>query len=203
MKRLLFIGYVCLWPGSITSASELAAGQQHVITTCYRLLSPLVRLACYDQQVRDLTPELLEHSPHLVSGDPKVASPASPLTTSAFELDIQPDALSLQQRIPGARLMIRCQQRITQLSVHLEQPLPVTASAPVLLLDGQPYPVHWFLRQQRQVLESGRGLPAIAQLKSWLGAEQVQFKLDATPHLQFDLHGLSTAIAPLRRECHW
>ena len=74
---------------------------------------------------------------------------------------------------------------------------------PALLLDDQPYPVHWFVRQQRQVLESGRGLPAIAQLKSWLGAEQVQFKLDPAPSLQFDLHGLSTAIAPLRQECHW
>ena len=42
--------------------------------------------------------------------------------------DIQPDALSLQQRIPGARLRIRCQQRITHLSVHLDQPLPVAAT---------------------------------------------------------------------------
>ena len=203
MKRLLLIGSICLWPGSDASASAPAPGQQHVITTCYRLLSPLVRLACYDQQVRDRTPGLLEHSPHLVSGYPKAASPAFPVTASAFELDIQPDTLSLQQRIPGARLTIRCQQRITHLSVHLDQPLPVAVSAPVLLLDEQPYPVHWFLRQQRLVLESGRGLPAIAQLKSWLGAEQVQFKLDPAPSLLFDLRGLSAAIAPLRRECHW
>lgn len=125
------------------------------------------------------------------------------MPVSAFELDIQPDALSLQQRIPGGRLLIRCQQRITHLSVHLDRPLPDSAGAPELLLDKLPYPVHWFLRQQRLVMESGRGLPAIAQLKSWLGAEAVQFKLDPEPSLQFDLHGLSAAIAPLRRECHW
>lgn len=203
MKRLLLIGCACLWPGLVASASEPAAGQPHAITTCYRLLSPLVRLACYDQQVRNLESEVRQHKPTIPLGDPKVASQASPLTASAFELDIQPNTLSLQQRIPGARLRIRCQQRITHLSVHLDQPLPVAASAPVLLLDEQPYPVHWFLRQQRQVLESGRGLPAIAQLKSWLGAEQVQFKLDPAPSLLFDLRGLSAAIAPLRRECHW
>lgn len=200
MKRILLIGYACLWPGIITSASEPTAGQQHVITTCYRLLSPLVRLACYDQQVRNLESEAHQHKPTIPLSGAKLASP---LTTSAFELDIQPDTLSLQQRIPGARLTIRCQQRITHLSVHLDRPLPVAARAPVLLLDDQPYPVHWFLRQQRLVLESSRGLPAIAQLKSWLTAKQVQFKLDPAPSLQFDLHGLSAAIEPLRRECHW
>ena len=205
MKRLLFIGYVCLWPGIITSASETSVAPQHAITRCYRLLSPLVRLTCYDQQVRNLESNARQrqHRATIEFAEAKLTSQVSPVTVSAFELDIQPDALSLQQRIPGARLMIRCQQRITHLSVHLDQPLPVAATAPALLLDDQPYPVHWFLRQQRQVLESGRGLPAIAQLKSWLGAEQVQFKLDPAPSLQFDLHGLSTAIAPLRQECHW
>lgn len=203
MKRLLFIGYVCLWPGIMASASELAAEQQHTITKCYRLLSPLARLACYDQQVRHLESNTRQHRPSIAFGDAKPTFQISPVTASAFELDIQPDALSLQQRIPGARLLIRCQQRITHLSVHLEQPLPVAVTDPALLLDDQPYPVHWFLRQQRQVLESGRGLPAIAQLKSWLGAEAVQFKLDPEPSLQFDLRGLSAAIAPLRRECHW
>ena len=203
MKRLILIGCACLWPGFVASASEPTAGQPHAITTCYRLLSPLVRLACYDQKIRDRTPGLHEHSPLLASGDPKVVSQSSWLTASAFALDIQPDTLSLQQRIPGARLTIRCQQRITHLSVHLDRPLPVAVRAPVLLLDEQPYPVHWFLRQQRLVLESGRGLPAIAQLKRWLTAKQVQFKIDPAPSLQFDLHGLSAAIAPLRRECHW
>lgn len=203
MKRLILIGYACLWPGFVASASEPAAGQQHAITTCYQLLSPLVRLVCYDQQVRDLESEARQHRPAIPLGGAKLASQISPLTASAFELDVQPDTLSLQQRIPGARLTIRCQQRITHLSVHLEQPLPVAASAPVLLLDEQPYPVHWFLRQQRLVLESGRGLPAIAQLKRWLTAEQVRIKLDPAPSLQFDLRGLSAAIAPLRRECHW
>ena len=203
MKRLLFIGYVCLWPGIITSASETSVAPQHAITRCYRLLSPLVRLTCYDQQVRNLESNASQHRPTIAFAEAKLTSQISPETASAFELDIQPNALSLQQRIPGARLRIRCQQRITHLSVHLDQPLPVAATAPALLLDDQPYPVHWFLRQQRQVLESGRGLPAIAQLKSWLGAEQVQFKLDPAPSLLFDLRGLSAAIAPLRRECHW
>ena len=203
MKRLLFIGCACLWPGLVASAYEASAGQQHAITTCYRLQSPLVRLACYDQQVRNRESEAHQHKPTIPLGGAKLASQVSPLTASAFELYIQPDTLSLQQRIPGARLTIRCQQRITHLSVHLDRPLPVAVSAPVLLLDEQPYPVHWFLRQQRLVLESGRGLPAIAQLKRWLTAKQVQFKIDPAPSLQFDLHGLSAAIAPLRRECHW
>lgn len=202
MKRLLFLGSLCLWPGCIAMATESAAGQP-LNPGCAQLLSPLVRLACYDRQISYQASRLPEHSPTLTLRGLKIAVQPSGPRNSAFVLETQPDTLVLQQRIPGASLRIRCQQRITHLSVTLDQPLPMTAQAPAVLLDDQPYPVRWFLRQQRQVLESARGLAAIAQLKRWLDADRVRFVLDQAPGLQFDLRGLSRDIAPLRQECHW
>ncbi|MGL6052164.1 MAG: type VI secretion system-associated protein TagO, partial [Aeromonas salmonicida] len=61
----------------------------------------------------------------------------------------------------------------------------------------------WFIRDQGLLLEYGRGLPAIEELKRWIGHRELQVKADNGALLRVDLSGLKEALLPLRQQCRW
>ncbi len=74
-----------------------------------------------------------------------------------------------------------------------------------IALDGEPsrQSQSWFVRDQGLLLEYGRGLPAIEELKRWLGARELQVEADNGAILRVDLSGLKEALQPVRQQCRW
>jgi type VI secretion system protein VasI len=211
MKALLLVGGCLMWSGLLAAQALLRSDEQPE-PNCQWLLSPLVRLACYERWASRHWPQpevgvsayrLLNHAiPPLTS----TTKPVGSASTSAFVQSTALGRITLSQHSHGATLRISCQQQITHLNIQLETPWPATTPGPELWLDQSPQPARWFIRQQGQVLESGRGLPAIAQLKNWLTAQQLRITMPQEQQgqeMRFTLRGLSEAIKPLRQECHW
>lgn len=188
--------------GSAAPPLDMAAWQQ-----CRREPSPLVRLACYDAlggnaaQAPDsgqaksaawqaiLDQELSrtpESPPFLLQSDPGRGSET--LTRPALR---------------GATLSIGCVDSITHIRLRLDSPW--VGESVQLELDGEPSSSaqSWFIRDRGLMLEYGRGLPAIEELKRWLGHRELQVRADNGALLRVDLSGLKAALVPLRQQCRW
>jgi type VI secretion system VasI family protein len=219
MKVLLLYGCSLIWPGLSTAAQKLSHPDGQPGPNCQLLLSPLVRLACYERWASHHWPQpevgvsayrLLNDAvpPLTLATGPAASSDVSP-DAPTFVQTMTPGRITLSQHSHGATLRISCQQQITHLNIQLETPWPIATPSPELWLDQIPQSARWFIRQQGQVLESGRGLPAIAQLKNWLTAQQLRITIPQEhqgqqgQEMRFTLRGLSEAIKPLRQECHW
>ncbi|MNC72776.1 hypothetical protein D3C75_1238770 [compost metagenome] len=74
-----------------------------------------------------------------------------------------------------------------------------------IALDGSPSnsAQGWFIRDKGMLLEYGRGLPAIEELKRWIGHRELQVKAANGTLLRVDLSGLKEALLPLRQQCRW
>ena len=175
---------VCLW---VYAMSSLACAP--TIEACRQHLSPLSRLACYDREA---------------AWQPAVSSVTHPAPQlNSFALSHDADTITLSRQSQGATLQIRCQNRITHLTIHLATPWPVAQTAPTTLIDGKPQPVSWFLRQQLRLLEAGRGLTAIDHLKQWQDATLLQLADAEGIRYTIPLQGLANELRPLRQACHW
>lgn len=162
---------------------------------CWQLVSPLARLACYDRRSEE--PAVPRSRETQIPQKPEAPTPSS------WVLSQDEHGLTLRRSVPGADVLIRCQHRITHLAIQLSPPWPSDASLPATQLDGEPQAVRWFLRQQQTLLESGRGLPAIAHLKRWQHGHQLQLSDGTGIRHRIPLDGLANALQPLRRECRW
>ena len=180
----LHLRSICLWVCSMGCLACEPASE-----VCQQHLSPLSRLACYDREAA--------RQPTLSS----VTHPAPQLTSFALSHDA--DTITLSRQSQGATLQIRCQNRITHLTIHLSSPWPLTQTAPTTLIDGKPQPVSWFLRQQLRLLEAGRGLTAIDHLKQWQDAALLQLGDAEGIRYTIPLQGLASELRPLRQACHW
>ncbi|MGY6037390.1 type VI secretion system-associated protein VasI [Aeromonas sp. AE23HZ002T15] len=187
-----------------TAAPQLdMAGWQQ----CRREASPLVRLACYDAlgsagEPAEVSGETKSPAWQAIWDQEQSRTPDSP----PFLLQSDPSRGSeilTRPALRGATLSIGCVDSITHIRLRLDNPW---AGEKVLIeLDGQPSAgaQSWFIRDQGLLLEYGRGLPAIEELKRWLGHRELQVRADNGALLRVDLSGLKTALAPLRQQCRW
>lgn len=103
-------------------------------------------------------------------------------------------------------LAISCVQNITRLQLITAQPIDagrvwvrlqgdrgVTASTP------------WQVTENGQVLDAGRGLPGIEQVKQLIGAQRIHVQSDhpLVDGLVFDAQGLDPLIGEARKTCRW
>lgn len=195
-----------LLPLLLASAAEpqfdLAGWQQ-----CRREASPLVRLACYDaigSGGEPATESGAAKSPawQAIWDQEQSRTPDSP----PFLLQRDPSRGSeilTRPALRGATLSIGCVDSITHIRLRLDSPW--AGENVQVTLDGQPSSgaQSWFIRDQGLLLEYGRGLPAIEELKRWLGHRELQVRADNGALLRVDLSGLKTALAPLRQQCRW
>lgn len=177
------------------------------LQTCRQEISPLVRLACYDALGNEVTS----------SGDKVSAKSATWLAIQEQELARVPNSPPFLLRQDdgngmavltrpvqgGATLAIGCVNSITHIRLRLDAPW--TSETVEVALDGQAArsSESWFIRDQGWLLEYGRGLPAIEELKRWLGHRQLQVQVANGVMLQVDLSGLQEALVPLRQLCRW
>ena len=189
---------------SVTQGDALAPQLQH----CRAEPSPLVRLACYDAIGAETAPlvepvqqSLLwqeiwrQEQGRTAQDDPFL------LGREEGQAGEQTALLLTRPALRGATLAIACRDNITSLRLRLDEPW--VGNRVETRLDGALRQGNWFVREQGLLLEYGRGLPAIEELKAWAGHRQLTLTAPRGRVLQFDLGGLGQALTPLRQQCRW
>lgn len=188
--------------GNAVPPLDMAAWQ-----ACRREPSPLIRLACYDALGNEATP----------SGSKESTKSPAWLAIAEQELARVPDsspfllrqdeesgtAVLTRPALRGATLAIGCVNSITHIRLRLDAPW--RGESVVVALDGQATrsSQSWFIRDQGWLLEYGRGLPAIEELKRWIGHRELQVQAANGALLRVDLSGLKEALIPVRQQCRW
>ncbi|MGL5585952.1 MAG: type VI secretion system-associated protein VasI [Plesiomonas sp.] len=184
--------------------SVLPAQWQH----CREQPAPLVRLVCYDaiadvsaQSVLAALSEPHSAAWHDIQQQETQRSGDSPL----FILGHKPDSDALLLTRPalrGATLAISCADVITRIWLRLDAPWPDTQV--IAQTDDLPASSNWFVRDKGMLLEFGRGLPAIEELKHWAGQQVLTLQAkNKRMTVRVDLNGLADALRPLRQQCRW
>lgn len=194
------------------------------VRDCTRIVSNVERLACFDEAAR--TPSRVPRVKATWSA-PELSAPsvARVMTNEAqrmpddlaFRMSVQREGQAGQARLvisapaiaavePRPYLAISCVQNISRLQLITAR--PVEGSRVVLQLrtehrvtNAQP----WQVMENGQVLDAGRGLPAIEQIKALIGAKRIHIVSDhpALDGLSFDAQGLDPLIDQARQACRW
>jgi type VI secretion system protein VasI len=103
-------------------------------------------------------------------------------------------------------LAISCIQNISRLQLIARQ--PIGASWVTVRLKGEGGSTNatpWQVMENGQVLDAGRGLPAIEQIKQLIGAQRIEVvsDLNEVDGLIFDAQGLDPLIRQVRSTCRW
>ncbi|MFM5732049.1 type VI secretion system-associated protein VasI [Aeromonas caviae] len=189
-----------------TSAAEVPLDMA-LWQACRQEPSPLVRLACYDAIGNGAVSATEGDSPksaawQAIWAQEQARTPASaPFLLQSDEA--RGSETLTRPALRGATLAIGCVDSITHIRLRLDSPW--SGEKVQVELDGQPSAgsQSWFIRDQGLLLEYGRGLPAIEELKRWQGHRELQVRADNGALLRVDLSGLKEALAPLRQQCRW
>ena len=183
---------------------------------CPQIVSNLERLACFDSfagtpahlvPVQWSTPEQDSPTLHRVMAHEAGRAPDD-LT---FRLKSHDDGLmisapAIASVAPHPHLVISCVQNISRLQLVTAQ--PIDARRVTIQLKGErgaTVPTPWQVTENGQVLDAGRGLPGIEQIKQLIGAHRIQVEGDnpAVDGLVFDAQGLDPLIDEARKTCRW
>lgn len=189
---------------------------------CPQIVSNLERLACFDQAAGTRArPERLQWSAPEQDA-PTVHSVMAneahrPSDNLMFRMRPESSGPTGQRRLlisapaiastePRSYLAISCVENISRLQLITGQ--PIDASWVKVQLKGERWATDWRpwqVMENGQVLDAGRGLPAIEQIKKLKGAHRIQvdsehYLLDG---LSFDAQGLGPLIDQARLACRW
>ncbi|MCY1402771.1 type VI secretion-associated protein [compost metagenome] len=189
---------------------------------CPQIVSNLERLACFDQAAG--TPL---HLPRLEWSAPEQEAP-SLQSVMANEARRAPDDLAFnisdqgndskgQKRLvisapaiaaaePRPYLAISCIENISRLQLLTGQPIDAGRVIVQLRTERQATnAVPWQVVENGQVLDAGRGLPAIEKIKVLIGAYRIHVVSDdpVLDGLSFDAQGLDPLIDQVREACRW
>ncbi|AYN13501.1 type VI secretion system-associated protein TagO [Pseudomonas putida] len=183
---------------------------------CPRIVSNIERLACFDQAAGTpgFTPQRQWSAQELEA--PTVRRVLIHETGRApedlmFRLRSEEGGLlisapAIASVAPHPYLIISCVQNISRLQLVTAQ--PVDASRVQVQLRGErgaTAPTPWQVMENGQVLDAGRGLPGIEQIKQLIGAHRIHVESDnpAVDGLVFDAQGLDPLIDEARKTCRW
>lgn len=183
---------------------------------CQRIVSNIERLACFDQAAGTpgFTPQRQWSAQELEA--PTVRRVLIHETGRApedlmFRLRSEEGGLlisapAIASVAPHPYLIISCVQNISRLQLVTAQ--PVDASRVQVQLRGErgaTAPTPWQVMENGQVLDAGRGLPGIEQIKQLIGAHRIHVESDnpAVDGLVFDAQGLDPLIDEARKTCRW
>lgn len=183
---------------------------------CSRIVSNIERLACFDQAAGTpgFTPQRQWSAQELEA--PTVRRVLIHETGRApedlmFRLRSEEGGLlisapAIASVAPHPYLIISCVQNISRLQLVTAQ--PVDASRVQVQLRGErgaTAPTPWQVMENGQVLDAGRGLPGIEQIKQLIGAHRIHVESDnpAVDGLVFDAQGLDPLIDEARKTCRW
>lgn len=183
---------------------------------CSQIVSNIERLACFDKSagtpprvapVEWSAPE--QDSPTLRRVLAHEANRGQDDLT--FRISDEAEGLmiwapSIASVAPHPYLVISCVQSISRLQLIAAQPIDARRVKVRLLGEHRATTVTpWQVMENGQVLDAGRGLPGIEQIKQLIGAHRIQVESDhpAVDGLVFDAQGLDTHIDQARKTCRW
>lgn len=206
---------------SITFGEPVLAA---AVRDCPRIISSVERLACFDEAAgtpartpnanpRWSPPELSAPGVARVMANEARRAPDD----LAFRLSTEAEGPEGQQRLvisapaiatlePRPYLVISCVQNISRLQLLAGQPLEGNRVTVQLRTERRATPaLPWQVMENGRLLDAGRGLPAIDQIKALLGAERIQVVSEhpALAGLSFDAQGLDPLIEQARHACRW
>lgn len=187
---------------------------------CHDMMWPFSRLACYDRLAKRLigseARQAAREEAFSTAGPSRSASWQAiraqerrrTLEGAPFLLQRHDAEESLTLTRPahqGGVLALACHHSITHIRVQLDTPWLGGRVQSELdgLLSSEERDGNWFIRDEGYLLEYGRGLPAIAELKQWLSHGELRLHSSQGPELRVDLTGLAQALGPLRQACRW
>nr|WP_314477616.1 type VI secretion system-associated protein VasI [uncultured Pseudomonas sp.] len=193
-----------------------APGVGSVNLDCRNILSNIERLACFDQAAGTPRQAVDQKWSAPEQDAPTVrrvlaleaGRPAEDLTfrLGSGEYGLLITAPAIASGTPSPYLAISCVQNITRLQLITAQPIEAGRVSVRLRGDrGQTATTAWQVTENGQVLDAGRGLPGIEQLKQLIGAQRIHVQSDhpAVDGLVFDAQGLDPLIDEARRTCRW
>jgi type VI secretion system protein VasI len=196
-----------LLPLLLVTSSAVAPLDMASWQACRREPSPLIRLACYDALGNGVTQASEGGAPksaawQAIWAQEQARTPDSPPFLLQQD-EGRGSATLTRPALRGATLAIGCVDSITHIRLRLDSPW--AGETVQVELDGQPSSSaqNWFIRDQGLLLEYGRGLPAIEELKRWIGHRELQVRADNGALLRVDLSGLKEALLPVRQQCRW
>lgn len=183
---------------------------------CPRIVSNIERLACFDQAAG--TPGF---TPHRQWSAQELEAPTL-RRVLIHETGRAPEDLMFRLRseeggllisapaiasvAPHPYLIISCVQNISRLQLVTAQPVDASRVQVRLLGErGATVPTPWQVMENGQVLDAGRGLPGIEQIRQLIGAHRIHVESDnpAVDGLVFDAQGLDPLIDEARKTCRW
>lgn len=183
---------------------------------CLRIVSNIERLACFDKSAG--TPA---HRMPMQGSAPEQDSPTlrrvmaheagRPAEDLTFRLKSAAEGLmisapAIASAAPHPYLVISCVQNISRLQLITAAPIRAGRVQVQLIGErGATVPTPWQVTENGQVLDAGRGLPGIEQIKQLIGAHRIQVESDnpAVDGLIFDAQGLDPLIDEARKTCRW
>lgn len=183
---------------------------------CPRIVSNIERLACFDQAAG--TPA------HTMSPQWSAQEQAAPTLRRVLAQEVGRAPQDLMFRLssgddgivisapaiasvaPQPYLVISCVQNISRLQLITAH--PIDSSRVKVRLRGERGATitrPWQVTENGQVLDAGRGLPGIEQIKQLIGAHRIHVDSDdpAVHGLVFDAQGLDPLIDEARKACRW
>lgn len=182
------MGFLSMLPLLASALHPDAPAQDARFALCQKEPEAQVRLACYDALARART----------LSGAADEAGDGFVLTQDS----LSDGNLTLSRKASaGETFSVACLNQITHVRVRLT--LPWDGETVTSMTDGVPASGNWFVRDRGHLLEFGRGLVAIGELKRWAGLRELTLTSDSGREVRIPLSGLGEAVKPLRQQCRW
>lgn len=183
---------------------------------CSRIVSNVERLACFDESAGTPAHLVAVHWSAPEQDSPTVRRVLTHETGRnsddlTFRLTREDEGLTISapavaSAVPHPYLVISCLQNISRLQLIAAQPVDAGRVAMRLLGErGATALTPWQVTENGQVLDAGRGLPGIGQIKQLIGAHRIQVQSDnpSIDGLVFDAQGLDPLIDEARKLCRW
>lgn len=183
------MGLLSMLPLLVSALTPDVQAQDSRFQLCQKEPEAEVRLACYDALARVRSP----------------ASDRADVERGGFLLE--KDALGdgsmtlTREASAGVSFSVACLNQITHVRVRLAQHWKGETVA--AMTDGIPASGNWFVRDRGHLLEFGRGLVAIDELKRWAGVRELVLTGAEGREVRIPLSGLGEAVKPLRQQCRW
>jgi type VI secretion system protein VasI len=189
--------------------------------TCVNIAARLERLACFDQAFNTPVAQSIASNDWLLrpeawnrAQDAEAARGNQPGFILHYQDPADPDAgiwltataltpTGMANR-PRPILMLSCIDNISR--VELVLPVATSAGKTRITVSAQQNVTQpWISDDTGTIVRTGRGLAAIAVMKSLLFSPRATLRSDVEPldHLTFDTRNLAEVIKPMRKTCGW
>ncbi|TCP91178.1 type VI secretion system protein VasI [Cricetibacter osteomyelitidis] len=208
LKKILLLScLVFTHPLVWADNQESGKGEQ-----CRTIKSNVKRLACFDNAFDTPVRSQLIDKNSINSVIPNTVSDIFALAQSQTESAVESEeelqiALSSENHNAGAAIYIACRDNITRFQIALKDPVkrnPLQVEIQDETNGKSISNISWQNTERGYLLDAGRGLYAIQQLKSMLYIERFNIVIpQENRKFTFKNNGLASRIASIRKECGW